>query len=99
MSGLANWNTDGVELVCLCYVENVSAAQIRYAVRRIRRKIADARIVAALLWDAYDANDQDSFGDVRLAHPTTAAAVDTILASAPDQPARPPVLSLEVVSG
>lgn len=98
MSGLGNWNTEGVELVCLCYVENVSAAQVRYAVRRIRRKIADAGIVAALLWDADDVNDQESFGDVRLAHPTTAAAVDTILASAPDQPARAPVLSLEAVS-
>ena len=64
MSGLANWNTEGVELVCLCYVANVSAAQVRYAVRRIRRKIADARIVAALLWDADDVNDQEFFGDV-----------------------------------
>jgi hypothetical protein len=32
MSGLASWNMEGVELVCLCYIENVSAARIRYAI-------------------------------------------------------------------
>lgn len=99
ISGLADWDAAGVDLVCLCYVENVSAAQVRYAVRRLRRKIADARIIVALLWDAVEVSDQETFGDVRLAHPTTAAAVDMILAAAPDQVAPPQMLSLEVANG
>lgn len=99
MSGFANWNTDGVESVCLCYVEHVSGAEVRYAVRRIRRKITDAKIVVALLWDSDEANDPDAFGDVRLAHPTTAAAVDTILATVADQSVPPQMSSLEATNG
>jgi len=99
MSGFANWNAEDVELMCLCYVENVSAAQVRYAVRRIRRKIPDARIIVALLGVADEANDQQLFGDVRLAHYTTAAAVDTILAAASDQAAPPQLRSLEIANG
>jgi predicted PurR-regulated permease PerM len=42
-------DTKDVTLICLCYVEHVTPAQIRYAVRRLRRKAPGARIVAALL--------------------------------------------------
>ena len=79
------------------HVENVSAAQVRYAVRRIRRRIADAGIVAALLWDADDANDRGVLSEVRVLHTLRQQPRSTrFSASAPDQPARPPVLSLEV---
>jgi hypothetical protein len=39
-------------LVCICYLENASSAQIRYAVRRLRRKAPEAFIVTALLGKA-----------------------------------------------
>src|SRR5215208_5026627 len=47
-------DTKDVALVCLCYVEYVTSAQIRYAVRRLRRKAPQARIIIALLDDDTD---------------------------------------------
>jgi predicted PurR-regulated permease PerM len=88
MSGLASWNIEGVELVCLCYIENVSAARIRYAVGRIRRKSMDVRIVVALLGDAFEGNDQELPRGVSAAHHTTAEAIAKILALPIDQPAK-----------
>jgi predicted PurR-regulated permease PerM len=41
--------TKDVKLVCLCYLENATPAQVRYAVRRIRRKAPDAFILVSLL--------------------------------------------------
>ncbi|MFY9838733.1 MAG: AI-2E family transporter [Xanthobacteraceae bacterium] len=86
MSRFASWNMEGVELVCLCYVENVSAARIRYAVGRIRRKSLDVRIIVALLGDVFEGNDQELPGGVSAAHHTTAEAIAKILAIAIDQP-------------
>jgi hypothetical protein len=40
-----SWDTAGVELICLCYLEAATAAQIRYAIRRIRRRIPDVAIM------------------------------------------------------
>jgi AI-2E family transporter len=87
MSRLMSWNTEGADLVCVCYVENASAALVRYAVRRIRRKSVDVRIVVALLGETFDGKDQELPGDVTAAHHTTAESVDKILALAIDQPA------------
>jgi predicted PurR-regulated permease PerM len=95
MSGLASWNMEGVELVCLCYIENVSAARIRYAVGRIRRKSMDVRIIVALLGDAFEGIDQELPGGVSAAHHTTADAIAKILAVAIDQP---PIAQLGLVS-
>ena len=45
MSRILSWGTEGVELVCLCYLEAATPAQIRYAIRRIRRRIPNVSIV------------------------------------------------------
>ena len=42
-------DTSGISVICFCYIENASAAQIGYAVRRLRRKVPDAFILIALL--------------------------------------------------
>jgi len=42
-------DTNGMAAICVCYIENVSAAQIGYAVRRLRRKAPDAFVLIALL--------------------------------------------------
>jgi predicted PurR-regulated permease PerM len=42
-------DTSGISVICVCYIENASAAQIGYAVRRLRRKVPDAFILIALL--------------------------------------------------
>ena len=41
--------TEGVALACLCYLDAGSPAHMRYAVRRIRRKLPAARVVLACL--------------------------------------------------
>jgi predicted PurR-regulated permease PerM len=45
--------TEGVVLVCLSYLSATNPAQIRYAVRRLRRKLPGARIMVGL-WDGID---------------------------------------------
>jgi hypothetical protein len=40
--------TEGVALVCLSYLNASNPAQIRYAVRRLRRKLPKARIMVGL---------------------------------------------------
>jgi hypothetical protein len=48
ISRVFNLETNDVELVCLCYLENATSAQIRYAVRRLRRKSPDAAVLVTL---------------------------------------------------
>ena len=54
MSRILSWDTAGVELVCLCYLEAVTAAQIRYAIRRIHRRIPDVSIIVVFSWTAHE---------------------------------------------
>jgi hypothetical protein len=46
--------TDGVAIVCLSYLNATNPAQIRYAVRRIRRKLPKARVLVGL-WNGSEA--------------------------------------------
>jgi predicted PurR-regulated permease PerM len=52
-------DTKDVAIVCLCYVEEVTAAQLRYAVRRLRRKAPAASVVVAHLGSANPLIDAD----------------------------------------
>lgn len=45
--------TEGVALVCLCYLDNANTTHIRYAVRRIRRKLPRALIMVGC-WSVLD---------------------------------------------
>src|SRR6195256_4934405 len=49
ISRIFSLETKDVALVCLCYVENVTSAQIRYAIRRLRRKAPNAFIPISLV--------------------------------------------------
>jgi predicted PurR-regulated permease PerM len=59
ISRIFTLDTEDVELVCLCYLTNATSAQIRYAVRRIRRKVPAAFILVTLAWPAGE-NDLQS---------------------------------------
>jgi AI-2E family transporter len=48
MSRIFSWETQDVALICLCYVEYASPSQIRYAIRRVRRRIHNIPILVAL---------------------------------------------------
>jgi hypothetical protein len=45
-------DTEGVKLICICYIEPVTTAQMRYAIRRLRRKSPHAHILIALMGEA-----------------------------------------------
>src|ERR1700694_3038723 len=49
MSRIFSLDTKDVALVCLCYVENATAAQVRYAIRRLRRKAPNAIMLVTLV--------------------------------------------------
>jgi hypothetical protein len=49
MSRIFGLDTKDVALVCLCYVENATAAQVRYAIRRLRRNAPKAIMLVTLV--------------------------------------------------
>jgi predicted PurR-regulated permease PerM len=61
MSRVFSLDTDGVEVMCLCYLANVTSAQIRYSVRRLRRKAPDALILVALAGEAINFDTKTVF--------------------------------------
>jgi len=81
MSRISAWDTAGVALVCLCYVENPTPAQIRYAVRRIRRRAPEVVILVALLGKSPQP-DAQALVDAQLAEGSLRAAVEKIRAIA-----------------
>jgi predicted PurR-regulated permease PerM len=82
MSRIFSWDTKGVALVCLCYVENATPAQIRYAIRRIRRKIPDVFILIALLGDSAAIDGQEPSVNTEFVLHSLRATLDKILAIA-----------------
>jgi hypothetical protein len=57
MSRIFSLDMTGVELICLCYIEIVSAAQVRYAVRRIHRIAPHVLVLVALVGDGPKGED------------------------------------------
>jgi hypothetical protein len=54
MSRVFSLDTEGVEVLCLCYLADVTSAQIRYTIRRLRRRAPDAFILVTLAGEATD---------------------------------------------
>jgi hypothetical protein len=48
MSKIFALEVEDVALICLCYVEHATSAQINYAIRRIRRRIPDVMVLVSL---------------------------------------------------
>ncbi|HEY4406821.1 MAG TPA: AI-2E family transporter [Xanthobacteraceae bacterium] len=84
MSRIFSLDTKEVALICLCYVENATSAQVRYAVRRLRRKAPGAFILVALVGtgDGIDAQAIRELTDVALVKPSLADTVEKILEQA-----------------
>jgi predicted PurR-regulated permease PerM len=59
MSKIFALDTNGVNLVCLCYMGNATPAQVRYAARRFHRKAPEAPILICLL------NESDKIEDAQ----------------------------------
>jgi hypothetical protein len=78
-------DTDGVALICLCYVGNATAAQIRYAIRRLRRKAPTAFILVALAGETSNTDSAEvlpAAADIAIVKGSLRAAAGKILAVA-----------------
>ena len=84
MSRITGWDIKGVALICLCYVGNPSSAQIRYAVRRIHRRIADTPTLIALLRDSAESKNREALESAEYVQHSLRATVDEIVAIATD---------------
>ena len=58
-SRVSSLDTKDVALICLCYMETPTPAQIHYAVRRLRRKAPAAIILIALLGGTIAIDDEE----------------------------------------
>ena len=77
-----------VALICLCYLETPSPAQIHFAVRRLRRKAPESIILLALLGAASAVDDEEvvhALVKLDLIKSTLHAAVERILAITADR--------------
>ena len=84
VSRIFSLDTKDVALVCICYVENATAAQIQYAIRRLRRKAPQAIILVALIGNANNVTDADDKQPIVFDHVerTLSGTVAKILAAA-----------------
>jgi predicted PurR-regulated permease PerM len=82
MSRIFSLDAKDVVLICLCYVENASSAQIRYAVRRLRRRAPEAFILVALFGDVARVEELDGPGKTAFVQSSFLATVDKIVAVA-----------------
>ena len=60
MARIFSLETKDVALVCICYVESATSAQIRYAIRRLRRKALNAFMLLSLFGAADDVTTTQS---------------------------------------
>ena len=59
ISHIFTLDTKGISAICVCFIESVSAAQIGYAVRRLRRNVPGVFILIALLGNRDSGEDTE----------------------------------------
>src|SRR3984885_4719412 len=83
ISRILSWDTAGVELVCLCFLEAVTAAQIRYAIRRIHRRMPHVSIIVVSLGRPRSVEgDGASAAGAEAGYDSLSAAIDKVIAVA-----------------
>jgi hypothetical protein len=83
MARIFNLDTTGVALVCLCYIEFATTAQVRYAVRRVRRLAPDVVVLVALLNDSDES--QDGPDNMNVVRGSFRATIDKLVTIASDE--------------
>lgn len=81
MSRIFSLDTGGAKLICLCYIENVTGAQLRYAVRRLRRKAPDAKVLIILMGDTA-AEIENELSDASYVRDSLEETVEAVIAAA-----------------
>lgn len=79
MSRILGWSADDAALICVCYLQRVTPAQVHYSIRRIRRKEQKTPILLVLLGDASSAIDTDAVPDVAIVKETFGAAIARVV--------------------
>jgi predicted PurR-regulated permease PerM len=82
LSRIASLDTKNIALICLCYLGNATAAQIGYAVRRIRRKAPNAFILVSLFGNTGSIDGLGQYGNMDVVTQSLHATVDKIVATA-----------------
>jgi predicted PurR-regulated permease PerM len=83
ISRILSWDTAGVELVCVCFLEAVTAAQIRYAVRRIHRRMPTVSIIVVSLGRPRSVEaDEASATGAEAVYDSLRATIDKVIALA-----------------
>jgi predicted PurR-regulated permease PerM len=59
MARIFGLDTKDVALVCLCYVANPTSAQVRYAIRRLRRKAPEAFMLVSIMGGLDNVRDSE----------------------------------------
>jgi predicted PurR-regulated permease PerM len=100
MSRILTWDTAGVELICLCYLEAATAAQIRYAIRRIHRRIPNVAIIVAFLGGPVGADDDEvSSSDTESVQGSLRATIDKVMAASKQSEEKSPMGSAVASAG
>jgi predicted PurR-regulated permease PerM len=92
MSQIFSLDTKETLLICVCYLEDVTPAQIRYALRRLRRKAPHAHIVISLMGETPHFDDEEILTgaeDVVFVKDSLQETVDAIAAVAVEDRAPP----------
>ncbi len=79
LSRFMSWETAGVEVVCLCHLATATSAQIRYAIRRIRRRLPTASIVVASLANLDLTADDEIAATAKIVQQSVRDTVDKII--------------------
>jgi predicted PurR-regulated permease PerM len=103
MSRIFSLDTKDVALVCLCYLENATSAQIRYAVRRLRRKTPDAFVLVTMVGQASNIDGEEILQcspNIDFVKQSLSDTVDRIfaIATSPSQTQDPNVEQSELIA-
>ena len=102
ISRIFGLDTSGVRLICLCYVAAVTPAQLRYTIRRLRRKTPDAHILVSLMSETQDETDE-ALGNVSYVRGSLGNTVDAIISASAAAAAKEandePVADIKVLQG
>ena len=85
VSRIFGLDTKDAALICLCYIENATSAQIRYAIRRLRRKAPAAFILVTLAGETSNTDGAEGLpaaDDIAVVKGSLRATVEKILAVA-----------------
>jgi predicted PurR-regulated permease PerM len=90
MSRIFALELDDVALICLCYVEHATPAQIHYAIRRVRRRAPDVDLLVVLFGNAEMLESEDASRGIYFAYRFLREAVDKVQAIASQESATQP---------